>query len=67
MVKKEGALRAILSEWRRLPESERQTERQLAAFAMGMANNPDYFFKCSGDRYQHIMGYLSHHTSRLKK
>ena len=66
-MKQEEALRAILAEWRRLPESERKTEAQLVAFAMGMANNPDYSFRCSGERYQHVMGYMSRHTSGLKK
>ena len=66
-MKKEQTLQAILAEWRRLPESERQTEIQLVAFSMGMANDPDYFFRCSGDRYQFIMGYMSRHTSGLKK
>ena len=66
-MKQEEALRAILAEWLRRPESERQTEGQLVAFAMEMANNPNYFFRCSGDRYQHVMGYMSRHTPGLKK
>jgi hypothetical protein len=32
-----------------------------------MANNPNYFFRCSGDRYQHVMGYMSRHIPGLKK
>jgi hypothetical protein len=39
----------------------------LAAFSTGMADDPGYFFRCSGDRYQHIMGCMSRHTSGLKK
>ncbi|MGA3095181.1 MAG: hypothetical protein ABSF25_01900 [Bryobacteraceae bacterium] len=66
-MKKEDALRSILSEWRSLPESERQTESQLFAFAVKMANDSDYSFQCRGDRYQHIMGYMSRHTPGLKK
>jgi hypothetical protein len=66
-VKQEEAFRAILAEWRRRPESERQTETQLVAFAMEMARNHDYSFGCRGDRYQHIMGYMSRHTSGLEK
>jgi hypothetical protein len=66
-LKQEEALRAILAEWRRLPAAERQREGQLAAFAMGMAHNPAYEFRCSGDRYQHIMGYMTRHTAGLKK
>jgi len=66
-VKKEAALQAILAEWKRLPEMERQTEAQLVAFAMGMGNNSDYWFQCSGDRYQHIMAFMSRHTSGLKR
>ena len=66
-MKQEDALRAILAEWHHLPEAARQTENQLVAFAMSMAHNLDYAFRCSGDRYQHIMGYMSRHTSGLKK
>lgn len=66
-MKKEDALRAILDAWRQLPQSERQTEGQLVAFAMKMAHDPAYAFRCSGDPYQHVMGHLSHHTSGLKK
>jgi hypothetical protein len=66
-LKQEEALQAILAEWRRRPAAERQTETQLAAFALEMANNPDYLFRCSGDRYQLVIGYLSLHTSGLKK
>jgi hypothetical protein len=66
-MKKDEALRAILAEWRRLPEAARQTESQLVDFAMDMANSSDYFFQCSGDRYQHIMGFMSRYTSGLKK
>jgi hypothetical protein len=63
-VKQEEALRAILAEWRRLPESERQTEGQLAAFAMKMANT--YSFRYRGDKYQCVMGHLKYHISGLK-
>jgi hypothetical protein len=66
-MKKEDVLRATLSEWRSLPVSEKQTETQLFAFAMKMANDPHYAFQCRGDRYQDIMGYLSHRISGLKK
>jgi hypothetical protein len=60
-VKKEESLQAILDEWRRLPEAEK-TENHAAGFAMQMAN--EYQFRCSGDRYQVIMGFLSRHLSR---
>jgi hypothetical protein len=66
-VNKEDTLRAVLDEWRRLSEPERQTENQLAASAIGMANNPDHSFRCGGDRYQHVMAYIRRHTSGLKK
>jgi hypothetical protein len=66
-MKKEDALRAILNEWRSLPEQERQTEAQLLAFAIKMANDPDYSFLYRGDRYQAIMGYLTRHHSEFKK
>ena len=66
-MKREEALRSIRAEWQRLPESERQTEAQLFAFAVKMANDPDYWFRCTGDRYQDIMGYMGRHISGLKK
>jgi hypothetical protein len=66
-MKKDEALRSILSEWRCLPESKRRTEDQLSTFAMRMANDPDYGFTCLGDRYQEIIGYMSRYTSGLKK
>jgi hypothetical protein len=66
-MKKQDALASILATWWRLPPSQRETEAQLTAFAMRMARDPGYAFKCSGDRYQHVMGYLSSHTSGLKK
>jgi len=66
-MKKEDALRAILAAWRRLPEAERQTKSQQAAFAMKMANDPEYPFRCTGDRYQHVMGHLDRNVSGLKK
>ncbi|MGH9633149.1 MAG: hypothetical protein ACRD7E_33010 [Bryobacteraceae bacterium] len=66
-MKKEDALRAILTEWRRLPETERQTESQLFAFAMRMANDSNYNFQSRSDRYQDIMGYMTRHTSGLRK
>ena len=34
---------------------------------MAMADNPNYRFRCSGDRYQHIMAYMSRHVSGLRK
>jgi len=64
---KEEVLRGILGEWRRLPESERRTEDQCAAFAMKMANDPNYSFRCRGDRYQEIMGYMRYNISGLRK
>jgi hypothetical protein len=66
-MKKEDALQAILAAWRSLPEGERQTESQLVAFAMKTAHDPEYSFRCSGDRYQHVMGYLNWNVSGLKK
>ena len=65
MMKQEDALRAILAEWRARPESGRRTESQLTALALRMADK--YVFRCSGDRYQHIIGYLTRHTPGLKK
>ena len=66
-MRQEDALRGILSEWHRLPEQERQTEGQLAAFAMKMANDLNFEFPYPGDRYQRIMGYLNNRVSGLKK
>ncbi len=67
MMKREGALRAILRAWQELPTSERQTESQLTAFAMGMAHNSDYAFRHTGDPYQDVIGYLKRRVPGLKK
>jgi hypothetical protein len=66
-MRKEEALRAIYNEWLRRPESERQSEGQLAAFAMSMANDPLYAFRYSGDRYQAVMGHLMSLVRGLKR
>jgi hypothetical protein len=46
----------ILRAWRALPADERRTDHQAAAFAMKLAG--EYRFRCSGDRYQVIKGWL---------
>jgi hypothetical protein len=53
----EQAKAQILSEWRALPETDRADEQKKAAFAGKMADK--YKFRGSGNRYQHIMGWLT--------
>ena len=67
-MKKEEALQAILREWEKQPESERQTENQAALFALGiMQDRPDLTkFRATGDRYQHIKGFLCRHLVAKK-
>jgi hypothetical protein len=55
-MKKDDAKAAILREWEALPEVERMNDAQIVVFAMKMSRK--YPFRCSGDRYQHIMGWL---------
>jgi hypothetical protein len=57
-MKKDEALHRILLRWKLQPESER-AEANVASFAMQMSR--EYHFRCSGDRYQFIMGTLSAH------
>lgn len=57
------AKREILGRWRALPSSERRTEQQAAVFAMGVAH--EYNFRCSGDRYQVIKGWLLNDLDRI--
>jgi hypothetical protein len=60
MMKQEDAQKAILNEWLKLPETERRTEKQVVSFTIKiMKDRPDITnFKCSGDRYQIIKGFL---------
>jgi hypothetical protein len=44
-----------------LPVAERQTDDQAAAYAMKIKDR--YPFKCSGDRYQVVKGWLQNHLS----
>jgi hypothetical protein len=64
-MKQEDARAAVIREWMGLPFNERQTESQAALFAMQMKDR--YVFKCSGDRYQVIKGWLQRHLSTTPK
>jgi hypothetical protein len=55
-MKQDAARSIILSEWSALPEAERSTEHQAAVFAMKAM--PRYSFRCAGDPYQKIKGWL---------
>jgi hypothetical protein len=56
------ARRAIIREWMSLPRDKRATEEQAAAFAMKAIEKHE--FRCSDDRQQRIMAWLS---PRIKK
>lgn len=56
IMKQEEARRLILQEWRNLPPDERQTERRAAEFAMRIKDQ--YPFRCRGDRYQVVKGWV---------
>jgi hypothetical protein len=66
MMKREDAKKAILDEWLRLPESQRRTEKQVVSFTIKLMKDRPYIttFKCSGDRYQVIKGFLYHCLSK---
>lgn len=53
---KEDAKAAALKAWRALPAERRQSEQDAAMFAMRIKD--DYRFRCSGDRYQVVKGWL---------
>jgi hypothetical protein len=55
-MKRDAARAIILSEWSALPEAERSTQHQAAVFAMKAM--PRYPFRCAGDPYQRIKGWL---------
>jgi hypothetical protein len=55
-MKKDEAMRQVVAQWLALPPAERATEAQAAQFAMRIKD--DYQFRCSGDRYQVIKGWL---------
>jgi hypothetical protein len=65
-MKKEQALQEILSEWFKLPESERDTEKKAVSFAFRMLKErPDLTsFRASGDKYQIIKGFLCRYLAR---
>ena len=67
-MKKEDALQAILHEWLKLPESERDAENKAATFALCiMQDRPDLTnFRANGDKYQHIKGFLNRHIVSKK-
>ena len=58
---REQAKAKILSEWRALPATDRADEQKKAAFALKIEQK--YKFRCSGDPYQHIMGWLKENSS----
>ncbi|UHC20450.1 hypothetical protein LRS73_35555 (plasmid) [Methylobacterium currus] len=55
---KDEAKREALRRWRQLPPAERQTDEQAAQFAMRLHHSGELRFRCSGDPYQHIKGWL---------
>lgn len=65
-MKQEDAKRAILQEWRNLQEDQR-TETAAVSLSLSHAHvNSPFAFKCSGDPYQVIMGWLEPHISPKK-
>ena len=55
-MKQEEAKRLILHDWRSLPREERNTELQAAEFALRIMDR--YPFRCRGDRYQVVKGWV---------
>jgi hypothetical protein len=62
MMLKDEARAAIVHEWLSLPTSSRATEHQ--AFLFAIAAKERYRFRCNGDPYQHIKGWLMEYTGR---
>ena len=61
-ITKAHAQELILAEWRALPIADRQTEHQAVMHAMKVKDV--YRFRCSGDRYQVIKGWLINDLNR---
>ncbi|HMG49012.1 MULTISPECIES: hypothetical protein [Inquilinus] len=57
-----GPRRVIIREWMTLPQGERRTADQAAAFAAKASER--HGFRCSGDRHQTIMAWLLPRTGR---
>jgi hypothetical protein len=56
------ARRAIIREWMSQPRDKRQTEEQVAAFAIKAIEKHE--FRCSGDRQQRVMAWLLPRTGK---
>jgi len=52
------AKREALSRWRLLPKAKRSSDQQAAEFAMKLQHEGGLRFRCSGDPYQRIKGWL---------
>jgi hypothetical protein len=61
-MKKEDARKAIVSEWLRLPASERATEHQAVQFAMKAKER--YSWRASGDPYQEVKTWISGYIAK---
>jgi hypothetical protein len=55
----------ILNVWRALPPEERSNEAQAAQFAMAQYLN--YLFRCVGDRFQVIKGWVTNDLNSYPK
>ncbi|MCX7358393.1 MAG: hypothetical protein NT015_09670 [Alphaproteobacteria bacterium] len=62
MMLKDDARDAVVREWLALPRASRATEHQ--AFLFAIAAKERFRFRCSGDPYQHIKGWLMEHVGR---
>jgi hypothetical protein len=66
-MEKVQALKEILRECRKLPESERNDPDKIAFFALGiLQDRPDLKFEAAGDPYQVINAYLGHELLQKK-
>ena len=57
-----NARRAIIREWMALPRDKRQTQEQVAAFAVKSLEK--HKFRCSGDPQRRIMAWLLPRSGR---
>ncbi|SDI24924.1 hypothetical protein SAMN05428953_101553 [Mesorhizobium muleiense] len=62
MFTQDQAKQMIFDRWRALPIDDRRTDRQAAEFAMKIRD--DYPFRCKGDRYQVVKGWLQNYLAR---
>jgi hypothetical protein len=61
-MKKDDVRKAVISEWLRLPVSDRATQMQ--AFRWAMAAKERYRWRACGEPYQEVMAWISSYIGK---